>query len=151
MNIKKTIFLRGFSGFPLGIAISHIISLVISLFIGKGEYVPCTPLLVQQMGSEMNAVLLQTFFSGLLGATFAACSVIWAIDSWSILKQSGIYFAITSVVMMPVAYLLNWMQHSVSGFLLYFGIFLALFVSIWVFQYILYKPNIKTINQNLNT
>ena len=34
-------------------------------------------------------------------------SVIWEIDSWSLAKQSGIYFSIACVTMLPIAYITN--------------------------------------------
>ncbi len=51
------------------------------------------------MGNEINAVIVQTILYGILGVGFAASSVIWEIDSWSIVKQTGIYFSIISVIM----------------------------------------------------
>ena len=52
------------------------------------------------MGNEINAVMLQAVLSGLLGTGFAASSVIWEIDTWSMVKQTGIYFSIISAVML---------------------------------------------------
>ncbi|MFV0255131.1 MAG: DUF3021 family protein [Erysipelotrichaceae bacterium] len=33
----------------------------------------------------------------------------WEIDSWSLAKQSGIYFFIVCVAFFPVSYLANWL------------------------------------------
>ncbi len=49
------------------------------------------------VGSEINAVILQTVLSGMIGTVFSASSVIWEIEYWSITKQTTIYFFITSV------------------------------------------------------
>ena len=99
------------------------VSIIISISLGQGAYSPYTPELAKVMGSEINAVIFQTVLSGLLGATFAVSSLIWEMDKWSIAKQTAIYFLITSLVMMPIAYFANWMEHSFVGFLIYFGIF----------------------------
>ncbi|MEG0693772.1 MAG: DUF3021 domain-containing protein, partial [Oscillospiraceae bacterium] len=113
--MKKKVFLRGLFGFPLGISIGYIITIFISLAFAKGYYSPCVPVLAELMGNEINAVILQATLSGLLGSAFAASSVIWEIENWSIAKQTGIYFLVISLVMMPIAYFTNWMKHSVLG------------------------------------
>ena len=129
--MKKEALLRGLLGVPLGIALGHIISLLASLGLAGGEFSPCVPSLVQAMGSEVAAVALQTGLSGLLGAAFGAGSVVWSLDHWSLVKQTGVYFLIGSLAMLPIAYLAHWMEHSLRGILGYFLIYLAIFAGIW--------------------
>lgn len=147
--MKKKVLLRGFLGFPLGISIGYIMTIFISLIFAQGYYSPCVPALARSAGSEINAVILQAMLSGLLGSAFAACSVIWEMEEWSIAKQTGVYFLITSLVMMPIAYFTNWMEHSVLGFLSYFIIFVLIFIIVWAFQYLAWKNKIKKINSRL--
>lgn len=144
--MRKKAFLRGLLGLPLGIAIGYLVTIFISLALGNGNYVPCIPEFVTTMGNEINAVILQTVLCGLLGSSFAACSLIWEIDHWSIAKQTCIYFLITSLVMMPIAYFTNWMQHTIVGFLIYFGIFVFIFIAVWFSQYIIWKSKVRKIN-----
>lgn len=147
--MKKKVVLRALLGFPLGIAFGYIITILTSLVWANGFYSPCVPGLIEQMGSEINAVILQAALSGLLGGVFAASSVIWEIENWSIAKQTGIYFAITALVMMPVAYLAKWLEPTVLGFLKYFGIFTLIFIMIWVIQYFVWKSKIEKMNQRI--
>lgn len=147
--MKKKVLLRGVFGFPLGIAIGYVITILISLKWGQGYYSPCVPELIDCMGSEINAVIVQTVLCGLLGAAFGASSIIWEIDSWSIVKQTGVYFTITSIVMLPFAYVMFWMEHSVKGFLSYFGIFAAIFIFIWLIQYLIGKYTVTKMNSKL--
>ena len=58
--MKKQIIKRGIFGFPVGIAIGFVITLIISACVGDGTFYPVTPELIDTMGSEMNAVILQT-------------------------------------------------------------------------------------------
>lgn len=146
----KTIFKRGFLGFPIGISISYTITIIISLIQGQGAYYPCAPSLIQTMGSEIGAVILQAILSGLVGFSFAAASMIWEIENWSIARQTGLYFFIVSMTMLPVAYLAEWMEHSAEGFLSYFGIFVGLFMIIWSIQYFLLKQKIKKLNREID-
>ena len=104
---------------------------------------------MEAVGNELNAVILQTALCGIMGSGFAMASVIWEIDSWSLVKQSGIYFAIACAVMLPIAYIANWMQHSVSGVLSYIGIFIAIFVFVWLAQYFAWKSKIKKMNDKV--
>ena len=148
--MKKKIMIRGLLGFPLGIAIGYLITIIISLGWANGYYNPCVPALVDMMGNEINAVILQTVLCGLLGTGFATSSVIWEIERWGLVKQSGIYFVIISLVMMPVAYLAYWMEHSVKGFFSYFGIFALFFVLIWIVEFIIGRHNVKKLNAGLS-
>ena len=121
-----------------------------SIFSGSGYSSPCVPDLITAMGNEINAVIIQTVLCGLLGSGFSVSSVIWEIEDWSIVKQTGIYFLIISVIMLPIAYFMYWMEHSVTGFLSYFGIFILIFAVIWIVQFIIGKKNIKRMNEKLS-
>ncbi len=143
--MKKKMFKRGLLGLPIGIAIGHVITLMVSAGFGDGGYYPVTPELIEAMGSELNAVILQTVLCGIMGAGFAAASIIWELD-WSLAKQSGVYFLTASLLMLPIAYAANWMEHSLAGFLSYAGIFAAIFIAVWLTQYFSWKQKIKKMN-----
>lgn len=147
--MKKQILLRGMLGFPLGLAMGYLITIFISLTVSDGRYYPCVPELAAVMGNEINAVLLQAVLCGILGAGFGACSVIWEIENWGIVKQTGIYFSIISVIMLPIAYVSYWMEHSLKGILGYFGIFVLIFAAVWIVQYTAAKHNVRKMNETL--
>ncbi len=148
--MKKKIILRGILGFPVGIAIGYLITIFISLFWANGYYSPCVPELIRAVGSEIGAVALQALLCGLMGSGFAACSVIWEIENWSIIKQTGIYFIIVSVIMLPIAYFTYWMEHSIAGVFSYFGIFVLIFAFFWIIQFAIGKHNVRRMNENLH-
>lgn len=147
--MKKKILLRGMLGFPLGIAIGYLISIFTSLMLADGYYSPCTPELIDAMGNEINAVMLQALLCGIVGSGFAASSAIWEVDGWGLVKQTGIYFLINSVIMMPVAYVSYWMEHSLRGILGYYGLFIFIFIVIWLVLYIRGRYNVKRMNEIL--
>ena len=147
--MKKKILMRGLFGLPTGIAIGFVITLIISICIGNGSFYPVTPELIDAAGNELNAVILQTVLCAIMGAGFAAASIIWELDSWSLAKQSGIYFAIACVIMFPISYFANWMPHSTGGILSYVGIFVAIFLAAWVTQYSVWKRKIKKMNEGI--
>ncbi len=148
--MKRKAALRGFLGFPIGIAIGYSITILISLVWGKGYYAPCVPELISSMGSEISAVVFQALLCGVLGAGFGAGSVIWEIEEWSIMKQTGIYFAVVSVIMLPIAYVSYWMEHTIAGFLSYLGIFALIFAFVWMVQFMIGKHNVRKMNENLH-
>ena len=147
--MKKKAILRGILGFPLGIAIGYAISIGISLVWAEGYYAPCVPELITVMGNEINAVILQTLLSGLIGTGFAAASVIWEAERWSLMVQTGVYFIVVSIIMMPAAYVTYWMEHTIGGFLSYFGIFALVFVIIWAVEVIIGRYLVHKMNRSL--
>ena len=150
VQMKKKVILRGLFGLPVGIAIGFVITLLISICIGDGSFYPVTPELIQTTGIELNAVVLQTILCAILGVGFAMASVIWGIDSWSLAKQSGVYFLVISVVMLPIAYFANWTKHSIAGVLSYVGIFVMIFAAVWISQYLLWKRRVKKMNARIH-
>ena len=144
--MKKQIIMRGILGFPVGVTIGFAITLMISACVGDGGYYPVTPELIGSMGNELNAVILQTVLCGVMGSGFAMASVIWELDSWSLAKQSGTYFLIACILMLPIAYIANWMEHSVAGVLSYVGVFVVIFVMVWLVQYLSWKLRIQKMN-----
>lgn len=148
--MKKKVFMRGLFGIPVGITICYLITVLTSLIFGDGYYYPCVPVFAERVGSEIQAVMIQTALSALLGFAYAAGSVIWELENWSIAKQTLVYFLIASLSMFPIAYVANWMEHSLAGFLSYFGIFCVIFVTIWMTQYLGWKRKINKINRKIS-
>ena len=144
--MKKTLIQLGLLGFPLGIAIGYVITLFISIGIGDNCYYPVSQELINTAGTELNAVLLQTLLSGIVGSLFSMGSVVWDIDSWSLTKQTGVYFVIACLAMFPIAYFAGWMPHSVVGAALYVGIFIAIFAICWITQYLSIKHKVNEMN-----
>ena len=148
-EMKKKLIRRGLLGIPLGIAVGHIIAVIISLSMGDGAFHPAPSESIAAMQGELNAVILQTLLCGIMGMGFAMASVIWEIDSWSLAKQSGVYFAAACLVMFPISYFANWMPHSAVGVLSYVGIFAGIFLFTWLAQYLVWKRKIRQLNQGI--
>ena len=147
--MKKELLFRVFVGVLGGVVLSYFITITISFIVGDGNYYPCVPSLTERFGNEVTAVIVQTVLSSILGAVFAGCSLVWEKDEWSLLKQTSIYFGIVSVLMMTVAYICEWMEHSVKGVLSYFAIFFAIFVLVWIVQYLIWKARISKIKEGI--
>ena len=147
--MKKKIIERTVVGFVIGIAIGQVISVLISLISGKGEFLVCAPAFTELIGNEAAAAAIQTLLCGVMGMGCAAASLIWESEKLNIATQTGICFGIYAVTLLPIAYFTNWMEHSVLGVLGYIGIFVASFVVVWLNQYLLLKRRIKAINAKM--
>ena len=147
--MKKKALIRGLLGFPGGVTICLVITIIESMTVGDGRFYAFVPELVELAGSEIMAVILQTVLAGLVGSIYGAASVIWDMETWSIAKQSGIFFAIAAITMMPISYLLNWMEHSVTGIISFFLIFLVIFVVIWITMYLIWRRKIQELNKDV--
>lgn len=147
--MKKKVWGQILLGFPLGIALGYVITILFSIISATGSYLPCVPQLEERMGSQLSAVILQTVLCGLLGSAFSAISIIWQLDHWSISRQTGIYFLLASCIILPIAYFANWMEHTLMGFVCYFGVFCVIFILIWLIRYWLWKKSIKKINKKI--
>ena len=147
--MRKEILKRCLLGAPLGLAISTIITIIISLTVGDGRYYAVVPSLAQDMGSEINAVILQAVLSMIYGAAWGGASVVWDAEGWSLLKMTVVHLVITSLATFPIAYLARWMPHSATGILLYFGIFVLVYIGIWLSQYSAMKKRVKEMNAKI--
>lgn len=150
MKATKKWFFMALWGFPTGVFIGHSICVVSSLLFGNGSFYPAHPNLIALLGNEVNAVAVQTLLCGIIGSVFSMSSLIWRKENWSIFRQTAVYFLITALTMLPIAYFTHWMEHSFRGFLVYTGIFVFLFVAFWLIFYFAYKKRLAQINRALN-
>lgn len=147
--MEKKIMFRVMIGFPGGVLISYVISIIISLLMGQGQFFATVPSLIEQMGSEINAVLVQFVLAGIYGAIWAGSSVIWENEDWSLLKMTVVHFLIASISTFPIAYFTHWMGHNLAGMLSYFAIFIAIYVGIWAGLYGVWRKRIMQLDAKI--
>lgn len=147
--MKKKLLLRALLGAPIGLTISMIITLLVSVTIGDGKYHPVHSEFIVLCGSELRAVALQVVFSLLYGGVWAAASVIWE-TNWSLLRQTVTHLLACSLSALPLAYLMYWMPHSTKGILIYFGSFLGIYISIWASQFLAARKRVQELNETLH-
>ncbi len=147
--MKHEAWKRCLLGAPLGLAISTVITIAISLTVGDGRYYAVVPELAGALGSDINAVILQAVLSLVYGAAWGGASVIWNMERWSLLKMTLVHLAITSLATFPIAYFAYWMPHSAGGILLYIGIFVVIYALIWASQYAAMKKKIREMNEKI--
>jgi hypothetical protein len=126
----------------------QITMIIISLSMGGGRLYPAPPQLVALCKSEIAAVILQTILTGLIGVVFAAGSVVFEIEKWSIIKQCLVHFAITTSFWLPISYYF-WTSHTTISVISCCASFLGTYIIIWLIQYFVWRNNVKKINEKL--
>ena len=147
--MKKKLLIRSLLGAPIGVTVSLIITVIISLCTGHGEYYPAPHELTELCGNEITAVIVQFFCSLAVGAIGGASSVIWDMEKWSLTKQTLIHFAVLAVTFIPLSYVLNWIPHYLYGALGYVAAFVIVYVLMWTSIYFSIKAKIKKMNEQL--
>ena len=148
-ELKKEAVKRAIMGFIYGVFIGQTILILESLMARDGNFYPVAASLVELAGTKIGAVIIQYFLTGIIGTTFAATTVLFEIDNWSLLKQTIIHFIITSIVMYIAGFLCGWFPHKLSSTLIWFGIFIVIYVIFWVCFSSYYKNKVKKMNEAL--
>lgn len=148
--MKKKIIIQCLQGGFIGLSISYLISIVISLLLADGHFHAVAPALIEQCHTEMNAVLRQALGSISCGILWAGLSVIWEIDHWSLLRQTTIHLSIGSIGSFSIAYFMLWIDGHIVSILGFFGIFFMIYFIIWIVIYMITKNHIQQINDQLH-
>ena len=150
--MNKELWKKAWKRVPLGMIIGLTISTVITILNslgGDGQYQAVVPALIEDCGSEINAVVAQALCSLLYGGIIGAASVIWETD-WSLTEMTVVHLLVISLTMLPIAYLMRWMNRTVRGVLLYIVFFLVLYAIIWIISYRRTQRQLREINKKLN-
>ena len=148
-NLKKEAVKRAIMGFIYGVFIGQTILILESLMARDGNFYPVAASLVELAGTKIGAVIIQYCLTGIIGTTFAATTVIFEMDNWSLLRQTIIHFIITSIVMYIAGFLCGWFPHKLSSTLIWFGIFIVIYVIFWISFSSYYKNKVKKMNEVL--
>ena len=112
MKLKNAI-LRALIGFGAGVMTGYLTMLIVSVCVGGGEYIPALDRLVKICGGEMNAVLVQTVLTGLVGTAYALASFFFE-NRASLLSQFAAYF-FTTFPLLAAVVLFCWMPEDKTG------------------------------------
>ncbi len=136
-------------GLPAGIGTASLISLIISYIIHDGGYHPVHPALTAVSGSVLNAVLLQSSVSAIIGAVFSAAQTIWNQESWNLTQQTLLDFAVRFTAILTGGWMCRWYPHTAAGILRMTVIFSAVYFVIWLVQWLINYHRVQQINQIL--
>ncbi len=144
--MKKIRIFYTIIGFAGGIAIGHIFNIIGSYLFGSGLFYTVSPKIIAKYGSELNAVVVQTILTGLIGVVFSQSSLIYEKEEWSLLKQTVIHFFVTCSTMTTVSIILDWTNGNEVTFVV---IFAFIYLVIWFSQYLLIKKETVKLNEKI--
>jgi hypothetical protein len=148
-SVKTVAIQRSLLGFPLGIAIGVVIAIGVSLAFADGRYHPVAPKLLDVIGSELGAVIVQTILNGVFGTMWAGSSVIFLIERWSLTRQTLTHFAIALPSSLAVALASAWISTDLAVSLIFSGIWVVIYALIWLSQTLYWRSQVKKLNSQL--
>lgn len=146
----KNALVRGINSFMYAVAINVVIAFIIILIVNKPGFLPLVPDYAARFDSKNMALLLQIILVGITSAAFGAGSVILEIERWSLVKQSVVYFIITTIIWVPVSIFCWCIDKYITAFIGIICSYIVSYVVSWMIQYTLCKKSIAKINQKLN-
>ena len=151
MSIKSRAITLSSVGFALGVVICQIISVTIStVWIGDGTLHLCVPEFVEFVGSELSAFIIQSLVCGLYGSICFGGSTVYYLESWSMARALVTHFLMTVISYYLMGFFLRWFNLTdISWCLLWFGIFILVYLSIWLSHILIYRSQMKEINEEL--
>ena len=144
----KKILARALTSALICMLINQLVGICISLSNGDGRYSPVMPAFAARFSSDTTAVIVQLLLIGLVGATFAACSVIFEIERWSFVKQGLVHLAITSAVTIPVC-LYCWWPETTGTIVVLVISWLSCYAATWLAQYLLYRHRVRALDAKI--
>ncbi|MCR5282862.1 MAG: DUF3021 domain-containing protein [Lachnospiraceae bacterium] len=144
MNLKQRFLLKASIGFAAGV--------VVDLIIHAAYIISGNSFLLAGSMDKTTALrfLLELFLAGVLGVVGNGGSVIYEIESWSILKATGTHFILAYGTFLAIGTINGWLT---PGFtpenIIVAGIVFAVYVMIWLIQYLVYKREVRDINNGI--
>ena len=139
--LKQTLKRAGI-GFLIGIAVGNLIAFI-SVLIGGGSIV--SQKCIDMCGGEAEAILLQSFLSGLIGFAGCAGMTFYEIERWSLLRVMSSHLGVIFAVFLPVSYILGWFV-TVFDMLIMSGIMLVAYFIVWRIMCAVYKKKVRELN-----
>ncbi len=148
MTWKKAL-LRGALGIPIGVTIGYGITVVMALAFGGGAFSPVVPAMTAAFGAESAAVAAQFGLMCLMGFVFALASCIWEVERLSLLQQTVLHFCSITPTTLFIAWVCHWADYTPGGLWGYFGIFVVIYVVIFVIEMLGAREKVKRANEKL--
>lgn len=135
MSIKKELIKRFVLGAPFGLLLTQLIT----VFSVMGH---------KTVTLDVDSYIVSVVASLILGGYLCAASIVYNVERWSIIRQTGIHL----ILMLPffvVAYYLGWLPISLNGLLLYIAIWLSVYAVLWNIIRIYYKNEARKLNEGI--
>ncbi len=139
---------RAVFGFVLGMVVGVLVVIGMSYADGGGSLV-LPNVLLEMMGSEAGALLVQMLSSGAFGAIPMAGTVLYEIGSWGLLKQAVVHYVSYTVAFLLLGIFLGWFEPTIVDLGTMAGVFAVCHCAIWLVMYARYRSEAKRLNELL--
>ena len=131
----KKLMTLSLAGFALGM-------LVCAVFYLLGFYPDETVL-------NRPAFFIQLTGTGLMGAVCVGGTIVYSIESWSIIRSTFVHYILAMGTFFAANYLLGWGYFDRHSFIFVILMMTLLYFIIWLVQYAICKHEIKKLNRDL--
>lgn len=135
MNYFKESFRRGLIGILMGLFLSHTLFLIAAL----GQ---------DTMTVQSSMYISHYFIYGISGFYFAAISILFNIEEWSLLRQFITHICLT-LPFLPIAHYIGIMPNNTLGRLSFIGFYLSGYIISFIIYMFHLKKQAKAINSAL--
>ena len=143
---KKKLVLHLVGGFFVGAGIGNLIAFLFGTASGGGIV---AAELVAKAGLA-GAIVLQTFLSGILGLVSIGGMLLYEIDKWSLAKATVVHFLLIAACFVGCSLILHWFPLQFSYYAISLGAMAVGFAIIWVIMDLIWKKEVKKMNEELD-
>ena len=129
------------------------IGLVVSIFLNysskSSAYYPSNPSFTTKFATPLDAMTVSVILWALMGLVFGFGSFVFAIRQWSFLKKTIVSFIIYYIGFTPLAFLAGWFTLNIVNFMIFTGLFILIYVTIWFIRSYQVIREIREINNKI--
>ncbi|MBR1673717.1 MAG: DUF3021 domain-containing protein [Eubacterium sp.] len=149
MSTKKRFIYKASIGFSLAVIIGIAITVLSVSFGGEKDFLQDS-VLSGRIKNDMTVLVIELLLVGLIGVVGMGGSVVYELESWSLLKATVVHFLCTIGVYILVGITLGWLSPKM-GIWNYIQIlaYMVAYALIWMIQSMIYKKEIRDINRGV--
>lgn len=137
-------------GLFIGLSINFCATIIISLFIGHGEYMFVTQKLIESRGNEINAVFSQGLTCMIIGAISSVAWLLFSFEELGFLVPSFINFFVFEIMFLISSKINSWLEITNFGYIVIAFCSLIIFLLLYAIRCtIIYYKN-KAVVYDLN-
>ena len=145
----KIVLRRAGIGFLIGVFVGNLIAVLTGTSATDGITFASKQLLNMAGGSPVVAMILQSLFSGLYGAVCFGGMTFYDVERLPLAAATALHCALIILLFIPIALLLGWVSNIIE-ILIIASIQLVAFFIIWLIMYLIYKKQVRELNDLMN-
>ena len=126
-----------------------IVSLLYNFSNKSSAYYPSDPSFTTKFANPLSAMTVSVILWALMGLVFGFGSFVFAIRQWSLLKKTIVSFIICYIGFTPLAFLAGWFPLNIVNFMIFTGLFILIYVTIWFIRSYQVIREIREINNKI--